>query len=316
MEIQNIITEGAIAFKLFLNARIGGLNINDDEALLKSFKMASKLKFLIKVHAEDEEKIIENKRKLLTRKGSIKDFLEVHSERVETKTVQRLIRIARQTDAKLYFCHVSSEKGLKNIIDGKKEGLNITCEVTPHHLLLSLKDLKQKKVFALTTPPIREVRHSKFLWYGIKTGWIDLIASDHAPHTLKEKEGKNVWDVKPGIPGLETMLPLLLTEIKKGRLTIGDVVKFTAENPANLLGLKNRGVVKKGNYADLIVVDINQKYKIDVNNFFSKAKYSPFNLRMVTGKIIKTFVKGQLIMDEGEIIAKPGNGNVIRKSYI
>jgi dihydroorotase-like cyclic amidohydrolase len=151
------------------------------------------------------------------------------------------------------------------------------------------------------------------LWEAVKNGWVDVIGSDHAPHALKEKEAESVWDVKVGIPGLETTLPLLLTEVRRGRISIGDLVRLMSENPAEIFKLKNKGHLKEGNDADLTIVDLNRKYKIDASKFHSKARWSPFEGREVQGKPVKTFVAGQLIMDDDEIVSKAGSGRVIRR---
>lgn len=127
------------------------------------------------------------------------------------------------------------------------------------------------------------------------------------------KKADSVWDVKVGIPGLETTLPLLLTEVNRGRLTVADVVRLMSERPAEIFKLRGKGSLKEGNFADLTVVDLRRKYRIDASKFQSKAKYSPFDGWQVEGKPVKTIVDGQLIMDEGEIIAKPGSGHVVRR---
>jgi dihydroorotase len=311
-EIAKIVEEGAVAFKLYMTEQVGGLNIDDDYALLEAFKIANQLKVLVAVHAEDKTMLskAEDEFKRANR-NDIEAFLKAHSENAEVKAIKRMLSIAKQTNVHIHFCHVSTENGLKAIIDGKKSEMPITCEATPHHLLLSVDDLKQIGTLALTMPPVREKHHSVALWNGIKKGWIDILASDHAPHALEEKKAKVVWDVKVGIPNLETTLPLLLTEVKRRRLSIGDVVRLMAEKPAEIFKLKGRGCIREGNNADLTVVDLNRKYKIDASKFHSKAKYSPFNGWKVKGKPVKTFVNGQLIMDNGDIIAKAGSGNII-----
>jgi len=313
-EINDIVEEGAIAFKLFMTEQVGGLNIDDDQALVKAFKILSRMKILVAVHAEDKTmlKKAEDELKGANRNG-IEAFLKAHSENVEVKAIKRLLNIVEQTNVHMHFCHVSTENGLKVIVDGKKAKMPITCEATPHHLLLSVDDLKRIGTLAVTMPPVREKHHSEALWDGVKKGWIDILASDHAPHTLEEKMAKVVWDVKVGIPNLETTLPLLLTEVKHKRLSIGDVVRLMAEKPAEIFRLKGKGCLKEENNADLTVVDLNRKYKIDTSKFHSKAKYSPFDQRTVEGKPVKTFVNGQLIMDDGEIIAEHGSGKVIRR---
>jgi dihydroorotase len=162
-------------------------------------------------------------------------------------------------------------------------------------------------------PPVRDKPNIEALWDGLREGSVDVIASDHAPHVLEEKEAESVWDVKVGIPGLETTLPLMLTEVNRGRLTIGDVVRLMAEKPAEIFKLNGKGLLKEGNDADLTIVDLYRKHKIDSSRFLSKAKYSPFDGREVEGNPIQTYVNGQLTMDAGEITAKPGSGRIIRR---
>jgi dihydroorotase (multifunctional complex type) len=314
-EIQDIVEEGAVAFKLFMTEQVGGLNIDDDQALVEAFKIISGMKILVAVHAEDKTMLKKAEDQLKrTNRNDIEAFLKAHSEKVEVKAIKRIINITEQTNVYAHFCHVSTENGLKAVIDGKKSGMPITCEATPHHLFLSVDDLERTGTLALTMPPVRERHHSAALWDGIKKGEIDILASDHAPHTIQEKKAKVVWDVKVGIPNLETTLPLLLTEVNRGRLSIGDVVRLMAEKPAEIFKLKGKGCLKEGNNADLTVVDLNEKYKIDASKFHSKAKYSPFDKWTVKGKPVKTFVNGQLIMDNGEIVAKPGSGKIIRRA--
>jgi dihydroorotase (multifunctional complex type) len=313
-EIKEIVEEGTVAFKLFMAEQVGGLNIGDDYALLEAFKIVSDLKALVAVHAEDKATVKKAQDELKRAKRSdIEAFLKAHSENAEVNAVKRLLSIIKQTRNKIHFCHVSTESGLKAIIEGKNSGMPLTCEATPHHLFLSAVDLRRIGPLALTMPPVREKNHIAALWEGIKNGWIDILASDHAPHTIEEKKEKVIWDVKVGISGLETTLPLLLTEVKRGRLTTADVVRLMAEKPAEIFKLKGRGFLKEGNNADLAVVDLDSKYRIDASKFHSKAKFSPFNGRMMEGKPVKTFVNGQLIMDDGEIVAKAGSGEIIRR---
>jgi len=313
-EIEEIIREGAVAFKLFMAEQIGGLNIDDDHGLFEAFKIVSSLKVIVAVHAEDKTTFKRTEDELKRdNHNDIEAFLKVHSERVEVTTVKRLLNIAEQTNVHIHFCHMSTKNGLKAIVDGKKSGMTITCETTPHHLFLSVDDLRQTGTLVLTMPPIREKHHSIALWNGIRNGWVDVLASDHAPHMLSEKKADSVWNVKVGVPGLETTLPLLLTEVKRGRLSITDVVRLMSEKPAETFELKGRGCLKEGNNADLVVVDLDREYRIDASKFQSKAKFSPFDGWNVEGKPVKTFVGGRLIMSEGEIVAEEGSGDIIRR---
>jgi dihydroorotase len=142
---------------------------------------------------------------------------------------------------------------------------------------------------------------------------VDVIGSDHAPHALREKEAESVWDVKVGFPGLETIVPLMLTEVHRERISIGDVVRMISVNPTNIFRLKNKGSLEQAKDADFTVIDYDRKYKIDSSKFHSKAKFSPFDGFEVTGKPVKTYVSGQLVFDDDEIVAKPGTGRIIRR---
>ena len=313
-EIVEIIREGAMAFKLYLAEQVGGLNIDDDHALWEACKIVSRLKVPVAVHAEDGKMLRRTEEELKrTNHNDVEAFLKAHSESVEVKAVKRLLNIAKQTGVHVHFCHISTKNGLKAIVDAKESGMSITCETTPHNLFLSVDDLIRIGTLALTMPPVREKHHITALWDGIKNGWIDSLASDHAPHTLGEKKAKLVWNVKVGIPGLETTLPLLLTEVKRGRLSITQIVRLMSEKPAEIFRLRGKGHLKEGNKADLVVVDLDRTYRIDASKFHSKAKYSPFDGWNVEGKPVRTFVNGRLVMDEGEIVAEMGSGGIIRR---
>ncbi len=312
-EMEKIVEEGAIAFKLYMTEQVGGLNIDDDAAMLKAFETIKKLRTLVAVHPEDK-KYLDSAIHELKRVGrnDIEAYLEAHSENVEVQAVKRILAIAKTTDTHVHFCHVSTEKGLKAICAEKKSVASITCETTPHNLCFSADDLRKIGTLAITMPPVRAKPEITALWNGIENRCIDILASDHAPHTLEEKKAKTIWDVKVGVPGLETTLPLLLTEMKRGRLSLADIVRLMSEKPAEIFKLKGRGGLKEGNKADLTVVDLKRKYKIDPSKFQSKGKYSPFDGWQVEGKTLKTFVNGQLIMDEGEIVGGAGSGEIVR----
>jgi len=256
---------------------------------------------------------VETIQKSLKRKGQrdIEAFLEAHSVIAEKIAVERVLKLVEKTWALVHFCHVSSKEGLEVIVKAKEAGFPITCEVTPHHLFLSAKYLKKHGLKFLTDPPLREEKDVEALWNALKLGQIDIIASDHAPHTMEEKNADSVWDAKTGVAGLETTLPLLLTSVNEGKLSLREMIRLTAEKPAEIFRLKGRGRLEEESYADLVVVDMHKEHMIDASKFHSKAKFSPFDGWKVRGKPLKTFVNGELVMDEGEIVAKPGTGKVV-----
>jgi len=318
VEAKGIISEGAVGFKLFMGCQIGGLNIDDDQALHDAFKEVAEVNVPLAVHAEDKALLTKNEGNLKqAKKSNTAAFQEAHSETVELKAIERLLKISAQTDVRLHFCHVSTEEGLNAIVEAKKSGRKVTCEVTPNHLLLSTADLEHYGQLLIMTPPLRSKNHVEALWKGLEAGWIDALGSDHAPHALSEKSASSVWNVKVGVPGLETTLPLILMLVKKNRLSLAQAVQLLAEKPAEIYRLNDRGHLEQGKNADLTVVDFNRKFKIDASKFKSKAKYSPYDGWEVQGKPVKTFVNGLLVFDEeGEIVAKAGSGSIVRRGNV
>jgi dihydroorotase (multifunctional complex type) len=311
---SEIISEGAVGFKLFVGSQIGGLDLDDDQAIGEAFREVAKLGVPVAVHAEDRALLAANEEKLKqAKKNGAADFLRAHTEEVELKAIQRLLKLSEPTDVRLHFCHVSTEEGLNAIAEAKKSGRIVTCEVTPNHLLLSSEDMKRIGQLAIMAPPLRDKTHLDALWKGIEDGTVDTVGSDHAPHTKEEKSASNIWEVKVGVPGLETTLPLIMTQIKKNRLTLTQAVHLLAEKPAEIFGLADRGRLESGKNADLTVVDFNRKFKIDASKFKSKAKFSPYDGWDVQGKVVKTIVNGQLVFEDGEIVAKGGSGFLVRR---
>jgi dihydroorotase len=311
-ELRSVVEEGAVAFKLFLLEKIGGLNIDDDKALSQAFRSVKELNVPVAVHAEDKETIENTEKKLReTEPKGLVTYLKIYSPTAETKAVNRVLRLVRESGVQLHFCHISSKAGLNQISEAKNTGLPVTCEVTPHHLLLSSKHLERYGPMALTHPPVRNTENVEALWNGVNKGYVDIIASDHAPHSVEEKRGETIWDVKAGIAGLETMLPLLLTQVNENRLTISDVARLTSEKPAEIFHLEKRGCLEEGSHADIVVVDLKQEAKVDASRFCSKAKFSPFDGWKTKGMPVKTLIDGRLVMDEGEILVRAGTGRVI-----
>ena len=314
-EVPQIIKQGAVAFKLFMAHQIGGLNIDNDGLIKEALMKIKDLDSILAVHAEDKDLLMKNEQKLKNQnRADLNAFFQAHSEEVENIAIERMLKLNKEIGAHIHFCHLTTKIGLDQIIEAKKSGLRITCEVTPNHLFLTQNDCNYYGSLIIMMPPLRSKINVAALLKAIKSNQVDTLGSDHAPHTKKEKIGTNVWDVKVGLPGLETTLPLLLTMVNKHQISIGDIVRLLSENPAKIFKLSNIGYIKKGKNADLTVIDLKKKYKIDVSTFHSKAKFSPYNGWEVKGKPVKTFVNGSLIMDEQKIIAKMGSGSILRRN--
>lgn len=221
----------------------------------------------------------------------------VHAEK---DSVASVLRIAKKITLPVHFCHISTASELKLIIAAKNQGLPVTCGVTPHHLFLTSKDAKTLGPFGKIRPPLRSRKDVNFLWKNLK--WIDVIESDHAPHTIEEKKSKSV---PYGVPGLETTLPLLLTAVSEKRLTIEDIIRLCFKNPAKIFGIFTDKKTK---------VEINLRYSYVVNHksLFTKCAWSPFEGWKVKGKVEKVILRGTKVFENGKILVKPGFGKIIK----
>ncbi len=225
-----------------------------------------------------------------------KDLILVHAEE---KMVEEVLKVVRKTKTPTHFCHISLALELKMIKKAKEEGLPITCGVTPHHLFLTEKDLKNLGPFGKVKAPLRTKKDINFLWKNLK--FIDVVESDHAPHTIEEKESTNP---PYGVTGLETTLPLLLTAVSEKRLTVEDVIRLCHTNPAKIFGIKIDKETK-------IEVDIHSSFIIHHSSLLTKCGWSPFEGYKVKGKVVRVFIRGTKVFENGKILVKPGFGKVV-----
>tara|TARA_B100001964_G_scaffold245838_1_gene337488 strand:+ start:10197 stop:11423 length:1227 start_codon:yes stop_codon:yes gene_type:complete len=273
-----------MAYKIYMDNTLGEI----DE---KTIEETIRLRHSVAIHAEEPRLFIGNKR----------------PASAEVTAVKKIAALANKYKKKVHICHVSSQNSLNFF------NKYISSEVTPHHLLLTEKLLKEFRGFAKTHPPLRRAKDTKALWHGLKNGDIQVISSDHAPHEIKDKEG-NLDESLGGMSNLDVMLKLFLTLVNQGRLTLPDLVRWMSHNPARILNIKSKGLIKSGMDADLVILDMKEAGKIDVDEFFSKAKYSPFDGQKVTGCIDKVILRGRTVYEEREIISKKGYGRPIIKS--
>jgi dihydroorotase len=314
-DIKAVVAQGAVGFKLFMAEQVGGLDIDDDQSIKEAFTQTGEIGVPVAVHAEDHLLLKNSVDQLkLSNRHDMTAFLKAHNETTELTAVKRLLEITSKIKKmRLHFCHISTEKALFEVANAKKTGKAVTCEVTPHHILLTKDAYELLGTTALTMPPLRTRENVEALWQGITENTVDTVGSDHAPHALQEKDAGSIWDVKVGVPGLETVLPLMLTMVHKNKLTLERAIELLSQKPAEIFQLQDRGHLEEGKNADLVVVDYNKRFRIDASKFKSKAKFSPFEKWAVQGKPLKTFVNGQLVMDEGEIVVKPGSGHLVRR---
>ncbi len=311
-EVDEIVRAGAVGFKINPFQVPPSLDIEDDETLLSLLRRAGKSDAVVAVHAENRS-LVKSLEERLKQSGrsSIQAYLEAHTQSAEVEDVERMIRLASEADVRVHFSHVSTTQAVSLVQAAKGEGMKATLEATPHNLVLSEDDMIRLGGIAVMDPPLRGRAENERLWKALARGEIDIVASDHAPHSLEEKTYEIVWDVRPGIPGLETTLPVLLTMVNKGILTLGRLIEVLAQNPAKIFRLKGKGFIRSGFDADFTLIDLNETFTVDPSKFYSKGKYSPFEGWKAVGRPVKTLIGGKLVMDRGEILAAPGSGKVL-----
>lgn len=257
------VKDQVFGLKVYMNHTTGDLLIEDQAALDKVFSKWPKGKPIM-VHSEGE-------------------------------TLKKAINLAKKYHQKLHVCHVSLKQEIDLIKRAKHAGLNISCEVSCHHLFLTMEDAKRLGPFGTMRPPLSSAQDRQALWDNLDT--IDMIASDHAPHTREEKEtpGKIV----NGVPGLETSLPLLLTAVNEGKMTLAKVIALTSTNPSRIFSIPQQPDTA-------VTVDLEEKYKIDAKKLYTKCGWTPFEGMTVVGRIKKVFLRGQLVWDGGQVLGPLG----------
>lgn len=218
----------------------------------------------------------------------------------EEDTIEEALEIVEQTGHKTHICHVSSASELDQILKVKDKGIPITCGVTPHHLFLNETSMQKLGAFARMKPLLKSQKNVDYLWINLHR--IDVIESDHAPHSLEEKQSAT----PPfGIPGLETTLPLLLTAMHEGKITLEQIMDKCYTQPKRIFHLPDQQETH-------VEIDENEEWTIKNENLFTKAKFSPFNGWHVKGRVKKVVIRGEKVFENGKILIKPGTGTIIQ----
>ena len=287
------------AIKLFLGSSTGNMLVDDEEVLEKIF---SSTNMLIAVHCEDETTIKNNLDKQKSIYGDnipIELHPKIRSEEACYISSSKAIALAKKTGARLHVFHLSTEKET-NLFTNKipLEEKQITAEVCVHHLWFDESDYKQKGALIKWNPAIKTKKDKKGLWKALIDDRLDVIATDHAPHTLAEKQ--QVYTKAPsGGPLVQHALLVMIEAVKNNKITLEKVVEKMCHNPAKIFKIDNRGFIKKGYYADLVLVDLNKSQIVTKDNILYKCGWSPFEGTLFNTTITHTFVNGKLIYNQG-----------------
>ena len=292
-EMKKMVELNPISFKVFMD-------LESDENLEKIFHDLSTLKNttdyngLVATHCE-KKSIVERETEKLKQKDENEaiDYTYARPTESEDASVKQAIELARANDLRLHVCHLSSSKSL-SIVKNACKNMPVSWEFTPHHLLMDNSAYNTYGTFIKTNPPLRPKEESVCI---DDLDENSIIGTDHAPHTLEDKT-KGVWASSPGIPNLETVVPLILTEVNKGNVSLEIIPKIFSENAAKVYGLDNKGEITIGKDADFTVIDLKQEGKFNIEEFQTKAEYSPFDGWEYIGLPIMTIVNGKTVMNK------------------
>jgi dihydroorotase len=304
--LEALIEGGVAGFKCFMGNTFGNLPSPSTGAMLEGFEIIAKHGMRIALHAETAS-IMARREKRLQAAGRTDPLAHLASRPavVAIEAVARAAILAEWTGARIHILHMSSADELRPLREAKARGVDVTGETCPHYLLFDERAYADQRSVIRVNPPVREKRHQMGLWEGLRDGTIDMISTDHAPHTPTEKLRNDIWTVDCGFPGVETQMPLMLTQVRARRLSLCDYVRLTSTNPAKAFGLyPAKGALLPGSDADITLVDLDWEDTIAADQFQSRSKVTPFEGMQVIGMPMHTLVRGRFVMQDRKIVGE------------
>ena len=294
---------GCAGVKVFIGSSTGALLVEDDESLRRIFQV---IRRRAAFHAEDEYRL--NERKPLRIEGDPRSHPVWRDETAALMATQRLVKIAREYGKRIHVLHISTKEEMEFLKDHRDVA---SVEVTPHHLTLTAPDCYERLgTRAQMNPPVRDAAHQAGIWKGLEQGVVDVLGSDHAPHTLEEKA--KTYPASPsGMTGVQTLVPIMLDHVNAGRLSLARFVDLTSAGPQRLFNIACKGRIMAGYDADLTIVDLKREETITNAWIASRAPWTPYDGVKVKGWPVGTFVRGKRVMWQGELAA-PSTGETVR----
>jgi allantoinase len=288
----------------------------DDHTLMSLMRETSMQNSILNVHAEDEQTANDNFEKL-TAKGR-KDPMahpEWKPNLAEERAVRKVVQFARTLKARVHVSHMSTREGVEIVRRSKREGVRVTTETCPHYLTFTREDLRKQGPYLKMNPSLKSRRDVQSLWKGLRDGSVDIVTSEHAPGERAEKEvgWTDIWKAWGGVPAIETMLPVMLSEgVNKHRLNLTTLQRICCENPARIFGIyPKKGVIQKGADADLVVVDLKIKRKVRAENLHYKVGWTPYEGWTMKGWPILTMRRGEILYEDGQFVGRPGSAEFL-----
>lgn len=289
---------GCAGIKVFMGSSTGDLLVPDDDTLGAILKNGARR---VAVHAEDEARLM-SRRASVVAGTHVREHPNVRDVETACTATVRLLKLAKANNRRVHVLHVTTLEELELLADRRDLA---TVEVTPQHLTLTAPECyEQLGTFAQMNPPIRDARHRDALWRAVGSGLVDVLGSDHAPHTVDEKS-RPYPDSPSGMPGVQTLVPIMLDHVAAGRLSLERFVDLACAGPARALGIMSKGRIARGYDADFTLVDTKATRVIEAKSIASRSGWTPYDGKHVQGWPVTTVVRGQVVMRDGAVVGTP-----------
>ncbi len=330
-EIAHCINSGITSFKLYMNLKgeIGTIymdmepysnklisgNVNTDDSLVQAtIKAVAGYNGIVMVHAEDPDTCAREMNRMKSNgRNGLQTWSECRPSRSEYDSITKISSWARQYKCTLYFPHIGSSDAIDSIINERKNGTSIFVETCPHYLTHSTDF---QSITAKVVPPVRSKEDVQRMWQALKDGTVNCVGTDHVANRLDMKMGSgDIWSALSGFPGIATMLPVLLSEgVNKGRIRIEKVAELTSFNTAEIFGIfPKKGTIAIDSDADIVLVDLEKEQKVTPELLQSYSDYTIYDGMTIKGWPALTMVRGQIVMEDGQVVGKPGSGEYIAR---
>ncbi len=302
--VHEVVTAGAVGVKMYVGSSTGSLLVSEPTAQEAHFKAAAEHDYLLAIHAEHEGCLERHAAMYEGKTGP--HHHEVRPSECAEMAVQHALELGAKHKTRTYLCHVSTGVEAALVRMAKQSGQSVFMEVAPHHLFLDDSEQDRQHNRVRMNPPLRSRADVRALWTALNDGTADTIGTDHAPHTLEQKR-KPYWEAPSGVPGLETVLPLMVSAALQEKTTLERVQQLCCHNPARIFSLQGKGRLEPGFDADLVFVDLASEKPVVESKLFTRCGWSPYAGMRLRGWPVKAFLRGQLVFDNGRHFGPYGN---------
>lgn len=304
--VEPLAAAGVVGFKVFLGETVGGIPTPDDGSLLAAMREVAAAGLRMGVHAENNA-LLQWFGSAVRASGRRDPLAHLDARPViaESEAVSRALLLAEAAGCPICIHHVTSAPAAAHVQRARARGQDVVGETCPQYLLLTAADMERLGPAMKINPPVRAPGHDAALWAALRGGALGVVASDHSPHAASEKQG-DIWQAAAGWPGVETLLPLLLTAAFEGRCSLPEVARWVGEGPARAWGLwPRKGSLEVGADADLAICDLGHRGRLDPSRLHSKHRFTPFAGRELAAAVVATVIDGQIAMRDGEVTGEP-----------